>query len=96
MHKQAPKVGTTAESIPSATHRPTPCPSVPSVVNPQSAIPETELPTPAPETANSLIRKILLANPLFPKFYADALISSAPNSNEAKILRANYPKFLTR
>ncbi len=60
------------------------------------AIPETERPSPGPETANSRIRKILLANPLFPKFYADVVISSRPNSNLAKILRAHYPKILNQ
>ena len=42
----------------------------------------------------SSIRKILLANPLFPRFYADVVISSAPNSYEARILARNYKKIV--
>jgi hypothetical protein len=44
----------------------------------------------------SSIRKILLANPLFPRLYADVVISSAPNSYEAKILARNYKKIVER
>jgi hypothetical protein len=44
------------------------------------------------KTINSIIRKILLASPDFPRFYADVVISKAPNSNEARILRDNYQK----
>jgi hypothetical protein len=33
---------------------------------------------------------------LFPKLYADVVISSAPNSNEAKILARNYQKIIDR
>jgi hypothetical protein len=42
----------------------------------------------------SVIRKILLANPSFPRLYADVVISSAPNSHEAKILARNYQKII--
>ena len=34
----------------------------------------------------SFVRNILLASPEFPRLYADVVLSSAPNSNEAKIL----------
>jgi|SRR5579872_1772562 len=95
MPKQVPKPANATQSM-AGSHRPPLCPSVLSVVNPQPAIPKTERSTPAPESLNSFIRKILLANPLFPKFYADVVISSAPNSNLAKILRANYPKILNQ
>jgi hypothetical protein len=42
----------------------------------------------------SFVRKILLASPAFPRLYADVVISSAPNSNEAKILAHNYKKIV--
>jgi hypothetical protein len=44
----------------------------------------------------SSIRNILLASPLFPRFYADVVLSTAPNSNEAKILARNYEKIIER
>ncbi len=63
---------------------------------PEPWIPESKL-TPLPkDSVNSFVRNILLTNPLFPKFYADMVISSAPNSNEANILRAHYQKILNR
>lgn len=58
--------------------------------------PEPESPDPHSPTFardfKSFVRKILLVNPYFPRFYADVLIARAPNSNAAKILRKNYPK----
>lgn len=42
----------------------------------------------------SFARKILLASPMFPRLYADVLASSAPNSNQAKILARNYKKIV--
>ena len=42
----------------------------------------------------SSVRKILLANPLFPRLYADVVISSAPNSYEGRILARNYQKIV--
>ena len=42
----------------------------------------------------SSVCKILLASPLFPRLYADLVISSAPNSYEAKILARNTKKLL--
>src|SRR4029077_1606844 len=60
------------------------------------AIPKSEHPTTAAQRVKSYVRKILLANPLFPRFYADVVISSAPNSKLAKILRANYQKILSQ
>ena len=59
--------------------------------------------TPIPKSTNrpstaafikSLVRKNLLASPMFPKLYADVVISSAPNSHEAKILARNYEKIV--
>ena len=59
-------------------------------------IPESKLP-PIPKTAiNSFVRKILLTNPLFPRFYADVILATRPNSNEAKILRTHYHKILAK
>ena len=49
--------------------------------------------TPA-SRVKSFVRKILLASPAFPRLYADVVISSAPNSNEAKILAHNYKKIV--
>ena len=49
--------------------------------------------TPA-SRVKSFVRKILLASPVFPRLYADVVISSAPNSNEAKILAHNYKKIV--
>ncbi len=59
-------------------------------------IPESKLPPLPKNSVNSIVRKILLTNPLFPRFYADMVIASAPNSNEAKILRTHYQKILNR
>jgi hypothetical protein len=44
----------------------------------------------------SFVRNILLTNPLFPKFYADVVLTYAPKSNEAKILRPWYQKILEK
>src|SRR5579864_6276883 len=44
----------------------------------------------------SRVRNILLASPAFPRLYADVVISSAPNSNEAKILARSYQKIIER
>ena len=53
--------------------------------------------TGAPSTAASIksfVRKILLASPMFPRLYADVVISSDPNSFEAKILAKHYEKIV--
>jgi hypothetical protein len=60
--------------------------------------------SPAPSHAEELaqiaasiksnIRNTLLASPYFPRLYADVVISSAPNSNEAKNIAANYQKIV--
>jgi hypothetical protein len=44
----------------------------------------------------SFVRNTLLASPEFPILYADAVISSAPNSYEGKILARNYKKIVER
>ena len=55
-------------------------------------------PAPAPDTQNqsvsTIVRKYLLARPDFPRLYADVVISSAPNSKLAKVLRDNYQKLV--
>jgi hypothetical protein len=56
-------------------------------------VPESTFAPAANETI-SFVRNILLTNPLFPRFYADVVLSSAPNSKEAKILRPRYQKIL--
>ncbi len=58
-------------------------------------IPKTGKPTTAQEI-KSFVRKNLLASPEFPRLYADVVISSAPNSPEAKILARNYKKICER
>jgi hypothetical protein len=59
-------------------------------------IPDSKLP-PLPENSpNSLIRKILLATPVFPRFYADVILATRPNSHEAKILRPHYQNILEK
>ncbi len=59
-------------------------------------IPESKLPPLPKNSVNSNVRKILLASPMFPRFYADFVIATAPNSNEAKILAKNYQKIIDR
>src|ERR1700752_1911570 len=59
-------------------------------------IPESKLP-PLPENStNSLIRKILLATPAFPRFYPDVVLATRPNSREARILRPHYQKIIEK
>jgi|CZKR01.1.fsa_nt_gi hypothetical protein len=60
------------------------------------SIPKTEKPSTAASEVKSFIRNILLASPAFPRLYADVVISSAPNSNEAKILARNYQEIIDR
>jgi hypothetical protein len=55
--------------------------------------PTRELPAIAADI-KSIVRKFLLASPLFPRLYADVLMAYAPNSNEAKMLAANYQKIV--
>jgi hypothetical protein len=69
-------------------------PSVVSLVTPW--IPESKLPPLPQNSTNSLIRKIFLATPAFPRFYADVVLATRPNSHEAKILRPYYQKILEK
>jgi len=62
--------------------------------NKSASIPTTEHPSSTAAQIKSLVRDILLASPLFPKLYADVVLSTAPNSNEAKLLAANYKKII--
>ena len=59
-------------------------------------IPESKLPPLRENSPNSLIRKILLTTPAFPRFYADVILATRPNSHEAKILRPHYQKILEK
>ncbi len=61
-----------------------------------SWIPDSKLPALPKNSINSLIRKILLATPEFPRFYADFILALAPNSNETNILRPHYQKILAK
>jgi hypothetical protein len=58
--------------------------------------PKTESTSTVAARIKSLIRNTFLASPEFPRLYADVVISSAPNSNEAKILARNYKKIVER
>jgi hypothetical protein len=58
--------------------------------------PETESASAVTTRIKSLIRNTLLASPEFPRLYADVILSSAPNSNEAKILAHHYKKIVER
>jgi hypothetical protein len=44
----------------------------------------------------SIVRNTLLASPDFPRLYADVVLSSAPNSPEAKLLAPHYKKIIGR
>jgi hypothetical protein len=59
-----------------------------------ASIPKTEKPSTRADRVKSNIRNILLASPYFSRLYADVVISSAPNSFEAKILARNYQKIV--
>src|SRR5207248_7653455 len=59
-------------------------------------IPNSALPPVHPESINSIVRKTLLATPEFPRLYADMVLSTRPNSAEAKILRPKYQQILHR
>ena len=57
-----------------------------------ASIPKTEELSATADRIKSIVRNILLASPAFPRLYADVVRSSAPNSNEAKILAEHYKK----
>jgi hypothetical protein len=61
---------------------------------PAASIPKSEPISAIAARVKSLVRNTLLASPDFPRLYADVVISSAPNSNEAKILARNYKKII--
>src|SRR6476646_8788353 len=91
-NREAPRTVPPCSFVPSGVNE------VPSPANPK--FPNRENPAQRKDLATvradlkSFIRKNLLASPLFPKLYADVVISSAPNSNEAKILARNYQKII--
>src|SRR6202163_3738041 len=91
MHKRPTKnLGTAAK-----TAHPQPAPA--SQNEKKSApISQTDEASARAARVKSSVRKILLASPLFPRLYADVVISSAPNSYEAKILARNYKKIVER
>jgi len=59
-------------------------------------IPESKLPQVPLNPTNSFVRKILLTTPAFPRFYADIVLATRPNSREAKILRPHYQEILEK
>ncbi len=63
---------------------------------PEPWIPESKLRPFPPGDIKSNLRNILLTTPEFPRFYADVVLASAPNSHEAKILRPHYQNILNR
>jgi len=76
---------------PSITQRPNQTPA--SVSQEKIApIPKSGTPLTPAVDIKSFVRNILLGSPAFPRLYADYILSSAPNSHEAKILAQNYKK----
>jgi hypothetical protein len=59
-------------------------------------IPDSALPSVHPDSINSIVRKTLLATPEFPILYADMILSTRPNSHEAKILAPKYQEIIAR
>jgi hypothetical protein len=59
-------------------------------------IPESKLPQVPLNPTNSFVRKILLTTPEFPRFYADVILATRPNSREARLLRPHYQKILEK
>src|SRR3954447_7982653 len=55
-------------------------------------IPNSALPPLHPDSINSIVGKTLLANPWFPRLYADMVLGTRPNPHEAKILRRSTKK----
>jgi hypothetical protein len=85
MHHQGPKNSDTQR-------KPSPTSSAPTT----PWIPNSALPPVRQDSINSIVRKTLLATPEFPRLYADMVLSTRPNSAEAKILRHKYQKILHR
>jgi hypothetical protein len=85
MQRQGPKNS-------KAQRKPSPASSAPAT----PWIPNSALPRVHPESINSIVRKTLLATPEFPRLYADMVLSTRPNSAEAKILRPKYQQILHR
>ncbi len=56
-------------------------------------IPESKLVPLPKDSVNSFVRKILLTNPLFPRFYADMVLSSAPNSMKPRFYALTIKKY---
>jgi hypothetical protein len=91
MHKHpTKKLGVAAK-----TAQPQPAPT-PQNEKKSAPISQTDEASARAARVKSSVRKILLASPLFPRLYADVVISSAPNSYEAKILAQNYKKIVER
>jgi hypothetical protein len=85
MHQQGPKNSDTQR-------KPSPASSAPAT----PWLPNSALPPVHQDSINSIVRKTLLATPEFPRLYADLVLSTRPNSAEAKILRHKYQKILHR
>src|SRR5579863_74224 len=102
MHHKAPDPATpNAETEPGNSQKYPEFPCAPCVeskprIESEPWIPESNLVPLPKDSINFIVRNILLRNPLFPKFYADILLDSSPNSHEAKILRTHYQKIIDR
>jgi hypothetical protein len=59
-------------------------------------LPNSALPPVHHDSINSIVRNTLLATPEFPILYTDMVLSTRPNSREAKILRPKYQQILDR
>jgi hypothetical protein len=91
MHKRSTKnLGIAAK-----TAQPQPAPT-PQNEKKSAPVSQTDEASARAARVKSSVCKILLASPLFPRLYADVVISSAPNSYEAKILAQNYKKIVER
>ncbi len=90
-----PKRPTKNPGIAAKTAQPQPAPTLQNEKK-SAPISETDETSARAARVKSSVRKILLASPLFPRLYADVVISSAPNSYEAKILARNYKKIVER
>src|SRR5579872_124519 len=108
MHHQASAPRPSKSPKPQSTPKNSPADlRVPRGVSPEAESPKPEDEKVAPWAPDSrfpraqndtisFVRNILLTNPLFPKFYADVVLTYAPKSNEAKILRPWYQKILEK
>src|SRR3954471_11978560 len=91
--RQATSTGRRKPEAGSAKPKQSPVPLCAPVVKlSDRGFPESRLPRIPKRPTISFVRKILLTSPSFPRLYADIVLATRPNSNEAKILRPHYQK----